>query len=139
MLGAFDETMPGGGDLMQLWSFGPFLEAIVSGLVGVHPDAGEHKVEIYPHFPKDLDHYSLQDVEFGGHKINVNWKRDGEENVLDFAHTQGPADLLVTFRIAMDERSHVELSGKRTSREMGKRSGVMAGKVEISLRPETSS
>ena len=112
MLGAFDETMPGGGDLMQLWSFGPFLEAIVGGLVGVHPAASEHRVEIYPQFPTELTHYALQDVEFGGHKLNVNWKRDGEENLVSFAHTQGPADLLVTLRVAMNDKSPIKLNGK---------------------------
>ena len=138
MLGAFDETMPGGGDLMQLWSFGPYLEAIISGLVGVHPDASEHKVEIYPQLPKDLNHYSLHDVEFGGHKLNVNWRRGGEKNLLNFAHTQGPADLLVTFRVAIDERSHMELNGKPIDPEIEELRGVMTGKVDISLPLGTS-
>ena len=38
--GAFEETIPGGGDLVQLWSFGPFLECVVEGLAGVRPQPG---------------------------------------------------------------------------------------------------
>lgn len=48
MLGAFDETLPGGGDLVQLWSFGPFLECIVEGLAGVRPQAASHRVDLFP-------------------------------------------------------------------------------------------
>jgi len=63
--------------------FGPYLEAIISGLVGVHPVASEHKVEIqYPQLPKDLSYFSLHDVQFGGHKLDVDWKREGEKNGL---------------------------------------------------------
>jgi len=123
---------------MQLWSFGPYLEAIVSGLVGIHPAASEHKVEIYPQMPKDLSHFGLHDVEFGGHKLDVDWKRDGEKNSLIFSHTKGSADLEVTLRIAIEKESQVKLDGKAINPEREESRGVMTGKVEMSLPPGTS-
>jgi hypothetical protein len=120
---------------MQLWSFGPYLEAIISGLVGVHPIASEHKVEIYPQMPKDLNYFSLHDVEFGGHKLDVDWKRDGEKNLLTFAHTKGKADLQLMFRIAIQERSQMKLNSKIINPEKEELRGVMTGKVKISLPP----
>jgi glycogen debranching enzyme len=138
MLGAFDETMPGGGDLIQLWSFGPFLEAIIGGLAGVHPVASEHKVEIYPQLPRDLKYFALHGLRFGGHELDVDWKRAGEINAITFTHTKGSADLQVLFRIAMTEKSQMKLDGKVIAPERELLRGVVTGKVELSLRPGNS-
>ncbi len=138
MLGAFDETTPGGGDIIQLWSFGPYLEAIISGLVGVRPVASEHKVEIYPQLPKGLDYFRLHDVEFGGHKLDVDWKRGGQKNLLTLSHTKGSADLEVRLRIAIEKKLQMKLNGKTINPEREESKGVMTGKVEISLPPRTS-
>ena len=48
MLGGFDGCLPSGCDDIILWSCGPYLEAIISGLVGIHPIALQHYVEIFP-------------------------------------------------------------------------------------------
>lgn len=138
MLGAFDETTPGGGDIMQLWSFGPYLEAIISGLVGVHPVASEHKVELYPHMPRDLSYFTLRDVEFGEHMLDVDWQRDGEKQLLTFSHTKGSMDLQVVFRIAKKERSRMKLNGRTISPEKEELRGVMTEKLTISLSPGDS-
>ncbi len=138
MLGAFDETMPGGGGLMQLWSFGPYLEAIVSGLVGIQPNASKHTLELYPQFPTDLDHYDLRDVTVGEHKISAHWKRDDGGNRFVLTHTEGSADLQVTFRVAMDENTPVGLNGKSVDAEVQALRGVMTKVVKTSLRSGTS-
>ena len=133
MLGAFDETTPGGGDLMQLWSFGPYLEAIISGLVGIHPVASEHKVELYPQMPKDLDSFSLHNVEFGEHKLDVDWKRTGEKNLLTFAHAKGPAELHALIRVAIEGSPQLKLDGKDINLEKEVFRGVPTGKIKVSL------
>ena len=138
MLGAFDETMPPGGDLVQLWSFGPYLEAIVSGLAGIQPKASEHKIELYPQFPTDLENYDLQDVTFGEHKISVHWERREGEHHFVLTHTEGPTDLEVTFRVAIDESTPVELNGKPVDAELQKLRGVMTKVTKTSLRSGTS-
>lgn len=138
MLGAFDETMPGGGDLVQLWSFGPYLEAIIGGLIGIQPHASEHKLELYPQFPKDLDHYSLQDVAVGEHKISAHWKRDEGRSHFVLTHTEGSASLQVTFRIAINEEAALEVDGKPADAALQTLRGVMTKALEASLRPGTS-
>ena len=138
MLGAFDETMPGGGDLMQLWSFGPYLEAIVGGLAGIKANASEHKIELYPQFPKDLDHYDLQDVAVGEHKISVHWKRNEGGHHFVLTHTAGSADLQLTFRVSIDENTPVEMNSKTMDAELQALRGVMTKVIDASLRPGAS-
>ena len=138
MLGAFDETMPGGGDLVQLWSFGPYLEAIIGGLAGIQPNASEHKIELYPQFPKDLDHYNLKNVAVGEHNISVHWKRNEEGNQFVLAHEKGPVDLEIKFRVAIGEKTPVEVNGTLVDAEIQALKGVMTKVMDVSLPPGKS-
>lgn len=135
MLGAFNETLPGGGDLIQLWSFGPYLEAVIRGLVGVEPTASEHTVRLYPQMPATLTSYSLKDLEIGADRLNVAWRRDGNTNVLTIAHPRGSQDLKVLMRLGRIQVRTVKLNGKAVRPEEEMFRGVETARVDLSLTP----
>jgi len=93
MLGAFDETLPGGGDLMQLWSFGPFLECVVEGLAGVRPQAASHRVDLFPQLPRGLDGFKLRGLRIGQHRLSLEQRRSGNRILTIVTHTGGDATL----------------------------------------------
>lgn len=102
MLGAFDETIPGGGDLVQLWSFGPFLECIVEGLAGVRPRAGSHGIDLFPQLPRGLDWFKLQGLRIGQHRLALEQRRSGGRIITVVTHTAGDATLSGRFWLQGD-------------------------------------
>ena len=97
MLGAFDETIPGGGDLVQLWSFGPFLDCVVEGLAGVHPQLDSHRVDLSPQLPPSLDWFKIEDCRIGQHRLMLEQRRIGNRIITTIAHTQGDTPLTGRF------------------------------------------
>lgn len=93
MLGAFDETIPGGGDLVQLWSFGPFLECVVEGLAGIRPQQGSHHVDLFPQLPRTLDWFKIEDIRIGRHRLALTHRRIGTRITSTVAHTAGEGSL----------------------------------------------
>ena len=87
MLGAFDETLPGGGDLVQLWSFGPFLECVVEGLAGVRPQPGSHRIDLFPQLPRNLDWFKIEDCRIGSHSLTLEQRRIGSRIITTVIHT----------------------------------------------------
>ena len=87
MLGAFDETLPGGGDLMQLWSFGPFLENVIAGLAGIHPQPDRNRVDLFPQLPRTLEWFKLEDIRIGDHRWALEQRRIGKRIITTVAHT----------------------------------------------------
>lgn len=138
MLGAFDETLPGGGDLVQLWSFGPFLEAIVAGLVGVQPSADRHAVEIAPQFPAGLDAFRLRRLSIGEHTVEVAWERRPDGHRLTLGHTAGRQPLRVRLRLNRAQAQSLTHDGTRLQPEPETLRGVATGTVALSLRPRQS-
>ncbi len=134
MLGAFENTAPIADDILQLWGAGPFLEAVISGLVGIHPVASDHRVEIFPKPPDDLDFFSLSDIEFSEHVLDVDWERDRGQQILTIRHKQGQSKLDVLLRIAMDgDEMFVDDESIRVRKENFR--GIMTGAMNILLHP----
>jgi hypothetical protein len=87
MLGAFDETITGGGDFMQLWSFAPFLECAIEGLAGVRPQ------------PR-------------GHRLSLEQRRIGRRIITTVTHTTGDAPLSGRFWLSGTVHAEVTTSGR---------------------------
>jgi glycogen debranching enzyme/HEAT repeat protein len=96
MLGAFAETIPlGGSDLIQMWSSGPFLGAVIEGLAGIRPHADRHTVEIAPRLPQELPAFTLRGIAVGEHLIDLECTRRDGALAVTVSHRSGPAALRV--------------------------------------------
>ena len=134
MLGAFKNTAPTADDILQLWGVGPFLESVIVGLVGVHPVASDHHVEIFPKPPPDLNSFSLSNIGFGEHALDVDWERNHGQQMLTVRHKQGQSKLDILFRIAMNG-AEMLIDDKPISVKKESYQGIMIGTVNISLNP----
>lgn len=137
MLGAFENTTSPADDILQLWGPAPFLETVISGLVGIRPVASEHRVEIFPKLPHDLDFFDLNDVEFGEHVLDINWKQDHGRQFFAIEHRQGKSKLEVLFRISMDG-DIISVNDNPMKVEKEDYRGIETGIVNISLNPHDS-
>jgi glycogen debranching enzyme len=145
MLGAFDETLPGGGDLIQLWSFGPYMEAVIRGLVGVEPTIGARGtaadariLNLYVQRPDSLSSYTLRDVTIGNDKWSVRWIRKGRVNEVTILHTSGKQRGRVALRLAGNRLRHFTLNNKpahtRQESYLGTSTNVLDVGIDIGAR-----
>lgn len=114
MLGAFDETTPGGGDLMQLWSFGPFLECVIEGLGGVRPQPGNDRVDLFPQLPRNLDWFKIEDCRIGKHVLTLEHRKNVNSITTTVTHSQGNAPLSGTFWLPSEMRGNITVNGQVT-------------------------
>jgi hypothetical protein len=112
MLGAFDETIPGGGDLVQLWSFGPFLECVIEALAGVRPQPGNHRVDLFPQLPRTLDWFKIEDCRIGQHRLTLEQRRIGKRITTTVTHTAGDAPLTGRFWLRGSVGADVTANGQ---------------------------
>jgi len=101
MPGAFTEMIPpGGSDFIQLWSVGPFLEAVIEGLAGIRTRAAEHRVDLIPSLPATLDWYRLENLRVGAHTITLHVARQNGRVTATLTQVTGPTALRGTWKIA---------------------------------------
>lgn len=112
MLGAFDETIPGGGDLVQLWSFGPFLECVIEGLAGIRPQPGSHRVDLFPQLPRTLEWFKLEDCRIGQHRLTLEHQRLGKRTITTVTHTSGDTPLTGQFWLLENSIGAVTINGQ---------------------------
>ncbi|MFC1745405.1 GH116 family glycosyl hydrolase [Candidatus Riflebacteria bacterium] len=137
MLGALENLVQSPDDTLQLWSVGPFLEAIISGLVGVKPEVSPHQVELYPQLPVELSNYELNNLKIGSHIIDFSWKRRGHGNRFTIFHKVGTEKLKVLFRIATKHGRTILQDGQIVKYEKKNYFGVDTGKLNFSILPAT--
>lgn len=137
MLGSFDETLPGGGDLMQLWSFGPFLQNVVEGLAGIRPQAGRDRVDFFPQLPEGLDWFRLEDCRVGTHTVSVEVRRAAVGTSITVSHSRGDAPLSGTLWLPPARKGSVLMDGREASpvRRSLPTSGVEVPGLEYRLEP----
>ena len=137
MLGSFDETLPGGGDLMQLWSFGPFLQNVVEGLAGIRPQAGRDRVDFFPQLPEGLDWFRLEDCRVGTHTVSVEVRRAAVGTTITVSHSRGDAPLSGTLWLPPARKGSVLMDGREASpvRRSLPTSGVEVPGLEYRLEP----
>jgi hypothetical protein len=98
MPGGFSETIPpGGSDPVQLWSAGPFLEAVIEGLAGVQPEAQHHRADFIPKLPPGIEGFKLEHLRIGEHEFTLEQKRNGYQNIATVTHHRGPVAFTTRF------------------------------------------
>lgn len=137
MLGAFDETLPGGGDLMQLWSFAPFLQNIVEGLAGVRPQAETNRVDFFPQLPVGLEWFRLEECHVGTHAVSVEVRKAAAGIAITVSHVKGDAPLSGTLWLSPGGNGPVLLNGRDAGpvRRSMPTSGVEVPGLEYRLEP----
>lgn len=115
MLGGFVEMIPPGEScFIQLWSFAPFIEAIMEGLAGIKPQAEAHQVEVFPKLPSGLDSYALQNIQIGDHRLDLSHQKDGTRVVTTIAHKSGSVPLTCAFHVLWQEQQKIIVNEKTT-------------------------
>lgn len=113
MLGAFDETIPGGGDLLQLWSFGPFLECIIEGVAGILPQSRPHRVDLFPQLPRNLEWFKITDCRIGSHRVTLEHRKHARSVTTHVTLLRGDAPMSGTFWLSDAAASAIlEMNGK---------------------------
>ena len=74
---------------MQLWSFGPFLENVIAGLAGIHPQPDRNRVDLFPQLPRTLEWFKLEDIRIGDHRWSLEQRRIEKRIITTVAHTGG--------------------------------------------------
>jgi hypothetical protein len=141
MLGAFVEMIPPGeSDFIQLWSVGPFLEAIIEGLAGIHPQAASDRVEVSLNMPRSLHHYTLKGLRVGVHTFSLFHRRQNNQEQITLTHDQGDRPLVVTFDLPPRRSSEVVLKGKSGERKHPNQDpqGSSARRIEVVVPPGAS-
>jgi len=132
-LGLFDECQPSGcSDISQLWSYAPFLESIIQGLLGVSPDGVSGDVEIYPCIPDDLSFVNIKNLGIGDATVDVGWKKANGRIEFDI-RGYNLADSKIIFRIASDKSDAVRINGDKVKFKAGKYYGAPVSKTELKL------
>ena len=140
MLGAFDETTPGGGDLMQLWSFGPFFEAIVEGMAGVRPQRELHRVDLFPQLPGSLEWFKLEDCRIGTSTLAIERRRSGQNILTTVTHSNGNTPLSGTYWLPTDTGDTVKINGQviKAERQQMLPTGMELQSINYELQPGAS-
>jgi glycogen debranching enzyme len=100
MLGAFSTMNPPAwlppdneNKIMYCWSAGPFLEAVLYGLMGIQPDAPSHALSFTPRIPLDWESATVEAYRMGEHVLD--FVLEGE--VWKVTHREGPCPLTLHF------------------------------------------
>ena len=112
MLGAFDETLPGGGDLIQLWSFGPFLQNVIEGLAGIRPQFRTDQIDLFPQLPTGLSWYKVEGCRIGTHLVTLEHRQTGNAITTTVTHTQGDAPISGIFWLPARTGPSVQVAGQ---------------------------
>jgi hypothetical protein len=112
MLGGFENFYPGADDGPFVPGAGRYVQTVVEGLCGVSPDAANHRVEIFPQAPAELDHFNLTNFHVGQHKLDLSWVKEPNGDIEIFVfHEQGPSDIEVAVRVRSEAGQTVKLNG----------------------------
>lgn len=98
MLGAFstinspvDRSASNDNKLMYVWGVGPFLEAVITGLLGIEANAFDHTIRFCPQLPREWPHAALRGFRFGGHSVDFVYAASRWQ----IRHASGPAPLRI--------------------------------------------
>jgi len=69
--GSISEMSPSNGCFVQAWTSYGVLRPVITGFLGIEPDAGRYEVTIKPQLPKDWDYATVKNLKVGANEIDV--------------------------------------------------------------------
>jgi glycogen debranching enzyme len=75
------------GSPQQIWSAAMVVNPLLSGLLGLHVDAGSCQLNFAPHIPADWNSFSVSNVRMGGLTLNLNYQRTPDKIDLEIQST----------------------------------------------------
>lgn len=76
LVGSHSEMSPDYGCFVQAWTSYVILSPIITGFIGVIPDAAKQLVTFKPQLPKDWDYAKVKMLKVGSNEIDVEVERD---------------------------------------------------------------
>ncbi|MDR2953724.1 MAG: hypothetical protein LBV43_01415 [Prevotella sp.] len=127
-LGLFPECQPHGcTNISQLWSYAPFIESILQGLVGINPVDSEDRIEVYCHIPNELEHISVDNIKIGNNNLSVSWKKQSG-NKIAFDISSSESDKPILLRIPQQNKAYsLTLNGKKIKLKSENYYGIKTG------------
>ncbi|GHV30439.1 hypothetical protein FACS1894177_03010 [Bacteroidia bacterium] len=126
-LGLFPECQPHGcSNISQLWSYAPFIESILQGLIGINSVGLEDRVEIFCHIPDDLEYLSTDNIMIGDQNLSISWEKQ-QGNKIAFKIKSSIPDRSVLLRIPLNKSYSVILNGKKVKLKHEKYCGSNTG------------
>lgn len=92
-LGAFKELIPEGLCFIQLWSAGLYLQGVLEGLLGLHPAAHRHRLELAPALPAGMPAVTLRGLRIGAHRLDLAIS----PQAVQIDHLCGPQPLILRY------------------------------------------
>jgi len=96
MLGAFKELIPEGLCFVQLWSAGLYGQGMLEGLLGLDPQAYNHRLNVAPALPEAWPSATLHNLRVGTHRLNL----EIASTTLRVEHISGSQPIEIGFRPA---------------------------------------
>lgn len=99
----------------QFFATSMVLTPLVRGLLGIDADAPARRLTLAPHLPADWDSVRVDNVPFGGERIDVRLARDGRGITAELVReTAGGAPIAVDFSPALPLGATTSLPAERT-------------------------
>jgi len=92
-----EQYLPSGVCPHQCWSETMVLQPVLEGMLGLKPDALNHKLTLSPRLPADWDFIKVENIKCGDHTLNFRMTRTSDKIVFFFRHT-GNKKLDIDFR-----------------------------------------
>jgi glycogen debranching enzyme len=87
--GAISEALPDQWCFLQLWSNLGIISPLVEGVLGIEPQASEHRLQVIPHFPTGWDKVALERFQVGNACFTVDASRTDSEYRLTVTQNKG--------------------------------------------------
>ncbi len=136
MLGGFENVTISPDDVPLIESPSLFIQGILEGLCGISPSAVEHKLQIFPQPPEELDDLRVNNFHVGSHQLDMSWRRepDGDQQIT-VLHEAGPEAIEVTVMIKPHVGKVISLDGTAINPRQETLRGIATRSIPVTLNP----
>ena len=100
----------------QTWSSATFLSSFLEGVLGLQPNAEQHRLTLAPHLPAEWDHLSIQRLHVGDSLLDIMFRRSANRIELQVRANGAPITLNFLQKLPPGSRfSAAQLDGRRIS------------------------